>query len=457
MPTASVDQPPPEVAPRWAPNPFALAEVALDRRLAARDAGDVAAALYAVFGMETADVLRMDPDSLLGVLSRTQARPNKRNTVAEALLDIAVQQHPSRELERYAGMAGPARAALADALGLMFGSGLDATQPLGRALQFYAGDERRLPMLARMLPFLLGVPLDEAGPGAGETLPRLTQIDRRDVHRADGTDLPIVGDTSYADPVQGLTWDCWLIAGLIAFAWTYPQRWKAHVEACCQPAGGAYLWTAFAEGVPQPERIALKPVFLAAKLLSGVQYPIGVTSTDRDEDWPSLAEKLFVYLKRREVSNGSGEPKHADYLRIQNLFPGNELPKLFAVKVNRFSPDFWRTTLLANAAGKLHATPEATVTWTVDDSQAVGAPRLGLAPNHAYAVLGHFVADGKKYLVLRDPYGSYTDGSRQPQPLPAISDDRGRRVQLGRNGVFACPADDFSNATFEKVNAFPLL
>jgi hypothetical protein len=425
---------------RWAPNPFALAELALGRQLDSRDPGSINKSIYEAFGIEALAALSLDPDSLLGVLSARQASRERPTSIAEALLDVARQELPSREID--ALLAAGKSLDLPEAVKWLILWGERNPNRVSRALGAFVEHDPTLLKLARTLPSLLGVPLRAEGPGSNEGMPRLSEIDARGVqnNREPG---PPIRDVSYLDPVQGLTWDCWLLAGFSAFAWAYTTDWRRHVERCCRPpAGGAFGWIVFDQA--SPRKVAVTTRFLVATV-DQHQVPVGATSADEGELWPSLAEKAFASRLL------DGEPRIEDYQDIENQMPGSSLPDMFSVPRNRtlsVSPARFCQTPLAGHSNRLVEVTDATVAISSEKEKMPARLRPVITPNHAYTVLGRFQME-KSYVVLRDPYGARTDHLRAPASLPSVVDRQGREVQLGQGGVFACPDEVFKSAFAE--------
>lgn len=440
-----------EALRRWAPNPFALAAVALGRPIDERDAGAVLADLREAFRIDPEVLWQLGNDTLLGLLTDARIGAAGMRSTAHALIDVARQWVPDHAL--YGRLLEQPTLQLGEAVKSILAEG---GSPLAKALAVFS-DDKGLTKLEGLLPYVLSVAVADGPGGEPRTLLDVRQTEGLGAGRQD---QPIVaGEVDYLDPQQGLTCDCWLIAGLIAFAWTYPQQWRHHVRACSVPAASAPLkfnWTLFSgeASEPTPDHVTITPTWLIDRKS---KVRIGAQSTDTGEYWPALVEKAYVRNKAREEGAAlaaGAEPKLTDYKRIEFQSLHGELPKVFRiVSADSRMPEHWiqiDNPPAPAAADRLARPVNATVAVT-KKRLPPGTPP-GLIKNHAYALLGMVRLDGVDSVVLRDPYGWPSDARRSPA-------DRGRRVQvgdgteveLGNAGVFACPWDVFDKAFHEVV------
>lgn len=431
---------------RWSPNPFALAAVALGKPFDERDPGAVLAALRDVFHVDWATLWQLDDDSLLGLLANARiGQPGERST-AHALVDVAAQLMPGRAL--YDRLLGQPTLEIDEAVKSILA---DDGSPLGRALTVFSDDEG-LRRLQRLLPYVLPVAVAD-GPGGGTAI-LLDDVRKTERQQPGRQDQPIVaGEVDYLDPRQGITCDCWLIAGLIAFAWTYPVQWRRHVQQCSAPAvrpPPTFAWKLFSgeEDAPRSHEVTITPNWLIDR---DSRNRIGAASSDQGEYWPALVEKAYVCDKAQLAAGEEPKLKHYKAIEFQRLH--GELPQIFRiVDAESRTPSQWVKPPAPAAAGRLARPDRAIVAATT----ATRPPtvRLGLIKNHAYAVLGVITRAGVDEVVLRDPYGPASDALRPAADKGQVfRDDRGNDVVLGEEGVFACPFDVFDK-DFEEVATF---
>jgi hypothetical protein len=383
---------------RWAINPVALAGwLAPDEPLAAGWPG-VEAVLDRVFGAGEAT-------AALRLLQEIADTVDKPVTIADALASpatrAAIDRHPRLDWRRIVALIAPV---------------VDA--------HFTGGD---------------------ATPTAGGT----------DVAAYRPANRLVIADLSYRDPVQGNAADCYLVASMIAIAWAAPRALR---ETLLAAAADMPRTNALACTFHEPERGVAAPLAVSTRVpffaKGAGEAPLYATSSDRDEDWPSLLEKAFVM----HHAGLAGDPQPADYVAIgaddgrlqpqvaaRKLIGGREAMCCNAVNGGK-APSQTLDDLVDKPRGVTRI-PAMAWTWRSGSHflQGFDLATAGLLASHAYAVLGRFVDGGVDHVVLRNPHGrnidvpAYSRGPWRPGPGATGADD----VELNTDGVFALPAEWF--------------
>lgn len=404
---------PDSTAPQlWSVNPYAVAEALLGRRIEWSRGRALLDQLRDIFQID-------DPRSLYLAL------PGQRSLISLF-----------RELQS----EGPQRWTVQDCLHI-----IDAAAELKPLL-----GRRGVEAMLRALPLLVPLLRRDPESNAASLVREYRTIE-----------LPQVAvDRSYRDPAQGAVADCYLIAALIACAWTRPPQWQQRCAAADAGATG-FGWS-FAAAPAPPRQIA-----------TDLQLPVGrdgrlvfARSDANNELWPALLEKAYVLWRRGVAAAAppSPQPTEAEIQAISIGKPGQATAELLGV-----SCDMKLNTGQSSLAGRLcsrlaeHAGVTAVPTtastrqpqhevWRIDAEAIadVNGQRMddfiGLTPAHAYAVLGCAEADGRTWVILRDPHSK---DLQCPRWLAAdawdarCADGRVEHVFLNRDGVFGLHADDF--------------
>ncbi len=319
-----------------------------------------------------------------------------------------------------------------------------------RALSEYRNEDA----LRRILPILLPVAdavftaPDDPAAAAGVLVP--------DYYVA-SIGKNIVGGVSWLDPVQGNADDCYLIAALIALAWSRPEKWSEQVRGHEDPeiATAGYRF-AFHNPAGAPDTLRVEPRVPKLK-----DVPVYGRCTDKDEAWVAMVEKAYVMWRSKHPDR---EPLPMDYRLIseQRVLPQEACCALAGGEGRELGP--YNTTPLAAVVARCDergVTRDPTMAWTweaaawqsLNKLKALGFARTGLVPNHAYAVLGIVPARNPDYVVLRNPWGSApfcSEGHTSNPWRPGPGANGAAEVELNVNGVFALKASWFDDC-FVKV------
>ena len=251
-------------------------------------------------------------------------------------------------------------------------------------------------------------------------------------------------DATYLDPVQGSVADCYLIASLIALAWTNPDGWESRLTASGfnrHAEDRSFRWQFHNEA--GSTRGALRVTGQIPMTENGQVYARSATPT---EYWPALIEKAYVVMRRGGGAE-SGEPTPDQYQSINHGFPQDACQSLVgsvqneASEVRRRPEDFCLLAIAGYESGSNHRT--RTKLTACSPRTATFGRRRVCFPNHAYAVLGTMGSSPFTHVVLRNPWGRKTtvragfsaDESWKPDGRPP--------VPLNEAGVFALSRELF--------------
>ena len=251
--------------------------------------------------------------------------------------------------------------------------------------------------------------------------------------------------TSYLDPVQGATSDCYLIAAMIALAWTFPNPWNDAVAACQvgTAAGDRFRFAFHGRGSTRfPSFKALPDI-----PVGGNNLPRYAHSSDAQEAWPAILEKAYAMQVSKCAPN---DPTPADYQSIGDrrrepqaacrMLVGGSSGKKANEVLGGVAPSHTVRTRCDTAR---LVTTKPTMAWTLETTALMGHlgwSRTGLIANHAYAVLGIMQKGDTDYVVLRNPHGKSPprpEGYASGVWKPGAGDHGAPEVTLDEQGVFA--------------------
>lgn len=259
----------------------------------------------------------------------------------------------------------------------------------------------------------------------------------------------VSGDVSWLDPEQGIAADCYLVAAMIALAWSRPVEWSAQVRGHADSGitGGRHR-IAFYNAAKKTEELWVGPRLPEIKTV-----PIYARCAEKTEAWAAMVEKAWVmwHAKRRDR-----EPLPLDYRLISDrpVLPHKACRALLGGKARSTGFNLLRAVVKLCDERGVTLEPTMAWTWGADSLRILGFTQTGLVPNHAYAVLGTIPATKKPdYVVLRNPWGSNPDCSEDRAkgpwyPGPGVNGMA--EVKLNCNGVFALKAQRFKDC-FKKV------
>jgi Calpain family cysteine protease len=306
--------------------------------------------------------------------------------------------------------------------------------------------------LARLLPFIVPVSDMGFGPGTGVELtehPRIGSYERIGALE--------VGGVLWLDPEQGSTGDCYLISAMISIAWARPQTWRDALSTAVKE--GKVTDTLRIEfhgandGDADPDKFNVPP---SVPLDPGHNW-IYAHSAEREETWPALIERAFVMQIRNRTA---GEPTVDDYREIGNMMFPNQAARILTGGSAFFQvagPHGPYSLVVGSCEQSLTKNPTIVSTLSEPGNAGGDFAESMLIRNHAYAVLGLMSDGDRNFVVLRNPFGNNPRIADSPGGEWAAGSARngGVPVLLDRNGVFAISEQRF-NACFRKVEGVVL-
>ena len=250
--------------------------------------------------------------------------------------------------------------------------------------------------------------------------------------------------TEPGDPVQGALGDCYFIAALSAVAWSRPFA-IAHRNR--RTGTGENEFNDMVEfldnvGTHQIEVSEKLPVTAALH-----KYKFA-RSSESGEVWPAIYEKAYAKWK-------TGAPKSVDQPEYPPIAGGDPVracaeliggSRHYIMTSSKSAAELW-TEVRRHCRGC--RTFDPMVAWTYSSSSAapdsdVDYATMRLVANHAYTVLGWTYQDGTKYVVLRNPWGTHTPTQDVLTGKWTAHDvDYWRPVGLNNRGFFALKASAF--------------
>lgn len=252
------------------------------------------------------------------------------------------------------------------------------------------------------------------------------------------------------DPVQGALGDCYFIAALSSVAWarTYviAQRSRATGTGQQQCVDMIEL---FKQGVAQPDRIEVSELL---PLNSPGNIFIYARSCEAGEIWPAVYEKAYAKWRTNDAGD---KPNYAP------IAGGDPVGACF--QLTGLTPNYlWNSGLTPDAIWQKvrensvsMKTFNPMVAWTYPSGDAspdkVNYDNAHLVANHAYSIFGWQYANNKKYLILRNPWGTW-EANLNPEIASWVAWDapyyggKGwwRPISMATNdGIFALEASAF--------------
>lgn len=253
----------------------------------------------------------------------------------------------------------------------------------------------------------------------------------------------------FFDPIQGAVANCYYIAALSSVAWTRPyviahktrSIGTAQEEFTCMikfhQTGNIGTKNQKTAEVEVTEKLALSAT---------TNNFVYCHSFDPGETWPGVYEKAFA---KWITQNTTDKP---DITATAWGNPVTAVQQLTNEKnvTNRLTKDhsanaLW-TFVRANSVSRKTIHPMVASTYSSGDASPdkVTYADSNLAASHAYSVLGWFIRNNKKYIVLRNPWGVTwdTDYTISGNWL-AKHVDWWKPIAFGARGVFAIEVSTF--------------
>lgn len=204
------------------------------------------------------------------------------------------------------------------------------------------------------------------------------------------------------DPIQGAVGNCYLIAALSSVAW-------AHTYRIAQRSRSTNATGAFVDMIPfykagKEEKVEVTELIPMTAFGTVYKY---ARSTDPGEIWPAIYEKAYA----KWVTNDTSDKP--DILATAGGDPVGAAAQLTGLSsyyywTSLLSPDAIWSKVRSNSVSRKTFNPM--VAWTYSSGNAspdnVNYNNANLVANHAYSILGWQYSNNKKYVVLRNPWGT---------------------------------------------------
>jgi hypothetical protein len=240
------------------------------------------------------------------------------------------------------------------------------------------------------------------------------------------------------DPVQGAVGDCYLIAALSAVGWANPAYIR-HTALADTEDHTSYI--GFFDGsrrnfIRVSERIPVR---------EGSNSLVYARSAEGSEMWPAVYEKAYAKWKTGATDDKPEIPRIAGGDPVRSCAELTGKGRQYFGTAGRSGDQLW-DIVRGNSRGAKTFRPMTA--WTYPSSAAApsridyGSARI--VANHAYTVLGWKYTNGKKYIVLRNPWGRHEATVGTVGGSYTYSHDGAwKSIPLSTKGVFAIDADVF--------------
>jgi len=244
----------------------------------------------------------------------------------------------------------------------------------------------------------------------------------------------------FADPIQGALGDCYFIAALSSVAWARPYVIAQRTRSTGTGQQDFVDMIEFYKG-GKAEKVEVTELL---PLNSPGNTFIYARSSEPGEIWPAVYEK--AYAKWR--TNDSGDKPN--YGPIAGGDPVGAASQLTGLTPYYFwnsglSEDDIYQKVRENCLSRKTFNPMVAWTYGSSPSPDVNYSNAHIAANHAYSILGWQYANNQKYIVLRNPWGTYestlnVDGGT----WVAYDGSFWRTINLATtDGIFALRVDTF--------------
>lgn len=248
----------------------------------------------------------------------------------------------------------------------------------------------------------------------------------------------------FFDPVQGAVANCYYIAALSAVAWASPKRITHITRATGQAQNSFTNLIRFYK----PDNAGLdKEIEVTDTVpLNSGGSPIYCRSSETGEAWPAIYEKAYAKLK----TGISGDHPDitatgwGDCVWATAQLTGGQ--RYYYDSASRSGSQLWD---LVRGNSMSYRTFNPMTAWTYSSGEAsekkVVYSDANIVASHCYTVLGWAWRDGRRYIVLRNPWGN-TEATVSPLPASIWMYDISwwRPIDLTAvDGTFAIEADAF--------------
>ncbi|MCW5213127.1 hypothetical protein VU04_09485 [Desulfobulbus sp. TB] len=207
-----------------------------------------------------------------------------------------------------------------------------------------------------------------------------------------------------SDPIQGVLGDCYYIAALSSVAWARPYI----IVNMIRPSGWGnedspiHKVNFYKNGQGSPQHVEVSEKVPVVKSSHSWVY---ARSLDSKEIWPAVMEKAYAKWRTGNTTDFPNYPSIAGgdpVIACAQLIHGN---KKYKYNSNTSANALW-SFVRKNSLSRRTVNPM--VAWTHKKQPAgTNYASARVVANHAYSVLGWDYYKSKKYIVLRNPWGTH--------------------------------------------------
>ncbi|MBX3080778.1 MAG: hypothetical protein KF716_04030 [Anaerolineae bacterium] len=212
--------------------------------------------------------------------------------------------------------------------------------------------------------------------------------------------------TEFFDPIQGAVANCYFIAALSAVAWARPYQIRHMTRAT------GYAQQSFTNQIrfykPDSGGVVDKDIEVTDRVpVDGNGNFIYARSSETGEIWPAVYEKAYAKLLTGTSGDYPSIPATAwgDCVWATAQLTGQN--RHYYNNASLSADQLW-DLVRANSSG--HRTINPMTSWTYSSGDAapkqVSYSNGNIVGSHCYTVLGWDYRDGKKYIILRNPWGN---------------------------------------------------
>lgn len=207
----------------------------------------------------------------------------------------------------------------------------------------------------------------------------------------------------FFDPVQGAVANCYFIASLASVAWARPYVVAQRTRATGNDNESFMnMVEFFRNGTAEKYEVSDK-----INVNSNSQKPMYARSSEAGEIWPSIYEKAFAKYDTGYTGDKPNVAATAFGSTIGALETITGLKRQTFKTVDLTADQIYQT-VRENCISYKTFNPMAAWTYGsgANSPDNVDYGDANLVANHAYSILGWHYANGMKYIVLRNPWGS---------------------------------------------------
>lgn len=267
------------------------------------------------------------------------------------------------------------------------------------------------------------------------------------------------------DPMQGDAGDCYFIGAMSAVAQRSPELVR---NAITELPDGNFKVRLYQPREDRAGRSRLVAVDVIVDKKVPTMKGAPAYAQGRYGNWPAILEKAFASMKGSytKIGNGGYGKDALEALtgkRAEDFgFDAKTAPKAIermeqaisdgrpVMVSTRFPKDFIAEIARAKVSGRNPEARDKLIAAANPDggSRLVEAmDKFGLIAGHQYVLLGVGMKDGKKMIVLRNPWGWLT---------PSRAGIGNGEVNQDGNGVYTLPADEFGFLFDDAVAGAPI-